>query len=123
MFRYIIQVINSLVSGTVEEERHQPEQPQIQSAILLFPGSVVLYRFSDKQHPRCKEHHRSRISSRSKRTGTRVWKRRCYTPPPSIKGHGDVHKKKIPMNSNTLSRTFVPTNSSQLSLIALYMQQ
>ena len=44
MFRHIPQVINSLLSGTVEEERRQPEQHQIQSAILLFPGSVVLYR-------------------------------------------------------------------------------
>ena len=52
MFCYIIQVINSLVSGTVEEERRQPEQPVIKSAILLFSGSVVLYRGFRQAAPR-----------------------------------------------------------------------
>ena len=52
MFRYILQVINSLVSGTVEEERHQPEQQQLKSSMLLFPGSVVLYRGFRQAAPR-----------------------------------------------------------------------
>ena len=52
MFRCILQVINSLVSGTVEEERRQPEQQQLKSGILLFPGSVVLYRGFRQAAPR-----------------------------------------------------------------------
>ena len=52
MFRYILQVINSLVSGTVEEERRQPEQQQLKSGILLFPGRVVLYRGFRQAAPR-----------------------------------------------------------------------
>ena len=50
--RYILQVINSLISGTVEEERRQPEQQQLKSGILLFPGSVVLYRGFRQAAPR-----------------------------------------------------------------------
>ena len=52
MFRYILQVINSLVSETVEEERRQPEQQQIKLGILLFPGSVVLYSGFRQAAPR-----------------------------------------------------------------------
>jgi len=36
----------------VEEERRQPEQRQLQSAILLFSGSVVLYRGFRQAAPR-----------------------------------------------------------------------
>lgn len=36
----------------MEEERRQPEQRQLQSAILLFSGSVVLYRGFRQAAPR-----------------------------------------------------------------------
>ena len=45
-------MITSLLSGTVDEERSQPENSNIKTAILLFPGRVVLYRGFRQAAPR-----------------------------------------------------------------------
>ena len=37
-------MITSLVSSSVDEERQQPKSFDITTAILLFPGSVIIYR-------------------------------------------------------------------------------
>lgn len=39
-------------SGSVDDERSQPEQQQIKTAILLFPSRVVLYRGFRQAAPR-----------------------------------------------------------------------
>ena len=52
LFRFVLQVINLLVSGTGEQELRQPEQQQLKSGILLFLGSVVLHRGFRQAAPR-----------------------------------------------------------------------
>ena len=44
--------ITSLLSDTVDEERSQPENSNIKTVILLFPGRVVLYRGFRQAAPR-----------------------------------------------------------------------
>ena len=121
MFRYILQVINSLVSGTVEEERRQPEQQQLKSGILLFPGRVVLYRGFRQAAPRDVRNitiaeFQAVAREREPEYGNVVVTRLRRQSKDTV-----MFIKKIQTIFNSLSRTFVRRNSSQLSLTALYM--
>ena len=49
---FIPQVINSIVSTSVDEHHPQPEQAQVKSSLLLFPGTVVVYRGFRQAAPR-----------------------------------------------------------------------
>ena len=121
MFRYILQVINSLVSGTVEEERRQPEQQQLKSGILLFPGRVVLYRGFRQAAPRDVRNitiaeFQAVARQLEPEYGNVVVTRLRRQSKDTV-----MFIKKIQTIFNSLSRTFVRRNSSQLSLTALYM--
>ena len=121
MFRYILKVINSLVSGTVEEERRQPEQQQLQSGILLFPGRVVLYRGFRQAAPRDVRNitiaeFQAVARQLEPEYGNVVVTRLRRQSKDTV-----MFIKKIQTIFNSLSRTFVRRNSSQQSLIALYM--
>ena len=121
MFRHILKVINSLVSGTVEEERRQPEQQQLQSGILLFPGRVVLYRGFRQAAPRDVRNitiaeFQAVARQLEPEYGNVVVTRLRRQSKDTV-----MFIKKIQTIFNSLSRTFVRRNSSQQSLIALYM--
>ena len=45
-------MLTSLLSASVDDERSQPQQHQIKTAILLFPSRVVLYRRFRQVAPR-----------------------------------------------------------------------
>ena len=105
----------------MEEERHQPEQQQLKSSMLLFPGSVVLYRAFRQAAPRdvgniTIAEFQALARQLEPDYGNVVVTRLRRQSKDTV-----MFIKKIQTLFNSLSRTFVHRNSSQLSITALYM--